>query len=88
MYSIEALDLSHQFSKGEKVLNNINFAVKTGSIYGFLGPNGADKTTILRLVLGLLRKQTGEIKVFGKPFDENRTEILRGLGSLIESPSL
>lgn len=88
MYSIEALDLSHQFSKGEKVLKNINFAVKTGSIYGFLGPNGAGKTTTLRLVLGLLRKQTGEIKVFGKPFDDNRMDILRGLGSLIESPSL
>ena len=88
MFAIEAIDLSHQFSKGEKVLNNINFAVKTGSIYGFLGPNGAGKTTTLRLILGLLRKQTGEIKVFGKSFDDNRTEILRGLGSLIESPSL
>jgi lantibiotic transport system ATP-binding protein len=88
MFAIEAIDVSHQFSKGEKVLNNINFSVKTGSIYGFLGPNGAGKTTTLRLVLGLLRKQTGEIKVFGKSFDENRTDILRGLGSLIESPSL
>jgi lantibiotic transport system ATP-binding protein len=88
MFAIEALDLSHQFSKGEKVLNNVNFAVKTGSIYGFLGPNGAGKTTTLRLVLGLLRKQMGEIKVFGRPFDQNRMEILRSLGSLIESPSL
>ena len=88
MYSIEAIDVSHHFSKGEKVLNNINFSVKTGSIYGFLGPNGAGKTTTLRLILGLLKKQEGEINVFGKPFEQNRTAILRGIGSLIESPSL
>ena len=88
MFSIEAINVSHHFSKGEKVLNNINFSVKTGSIYGFLGPNGAGKTTTLRLILGLLKKQEGEINVFGKAFEQNRTAILRGIGSLIESPSL
>jgi lantibiotic transport system ATP-binding protein len=88
MYAIEAIGVSHHFSKNEKVLDNIHFSVKEGCIYGFLGPNGAGKTTTLRLILGLLQKQEGEIRVFGKPFDQNRTEILRGIGSLIESPSL
>ncbi len=88
MNSIEATGLSHRFSKGEPILNNINLTVKEGSIYGFLGPNGAGKTTTLRLILGLLRKQQGDIHLFGKPFEQHRTSILRQIGSLIESPSL
>ena len=88
MYSIEVTGVSHHFSKEEKILDNINLAVKKGCIYGFLGPNGAGKTTTLRLILGLLRKQQGEIRLFGQHFEQNRTKILRGVGSLIESPSL
>jgi ABC-2 type transport system ATP-binding protein len=70
------------------VLDDINLQVPEASIYGFLGPNGAGKTTTLRLVLGLLRKQRGAISIFGKSFDAHRVEILRNIGSLIESPSL
>jgi ABC-type multidrug transport system ATPase subunit len=69
-------------------LNNINLKVPQGSIYGFLGPNGAGKTTTLKLILGLLKKQEGEILIFNKQFEENRIEILKNIGSLIESPSL
>lgn len=58
------------------------------SIYGFLGPNGAGKTTTLKLILGLLKKQYGEISVFGKPFENNRVETLRRTGAMIESPSI
>ena len=62
--------------------------VPTASIYGFLGPNGAGKTTTLRLILGLLKTQRGEIRIFGKPFHQDRIAILRNIGSMIESPSL
>ena len=62
--------------------------VPQGSIYGFLGPNGAGKTTTLRLILGLLKRQQGTISIFQKRFDAHRIEILRNVGSLIESPSL
>jgi lantibiotic transport system ATP-binding protein len=88
MHSVETDNLAHQFSKNEVVLNNINLRIPEASIYGFLGPNGAGKTTTLRLILGLLRKQQGRISIFGKPFEKNRIEILKKIGSLIESPSL
>ena len=88
MLSLETHNLSHRFSSGQHVLRHINLAVEQGSIYGFLGPNGAGKTTTLRLILGLLKRQEGSISVFGKPFDKNRIDILRRVGSLIESPSL
>lgn len=88
MYSIETKNLVHAFSATETVLHNISLQVPEGSIYGFLGPNGAGKTTTLRLVLGLLKKQRGDISVFGKSLESSRLEILRRTGSLIESPSV
>ena len=69
-------------------LSSVNLQVIEGTIYGFLGPNGAGKTTTLKLILGLLKKQQGEIRVFGQPFVNDRVETLRKIGSMIESPSI
>ncbi len=88
MYCVETNQLSYSFAVNDPVLKNINLMVPTGSIYGFLGPNGAGKTTTLRLLLGLLKKQEGDILIFNKHLHKNRTAILRSIGSLIESPSL
>jgi lantibiotic transport system ATP-binding protein len=85
--AIETRDLTHRFSN-DTVLRQVNLQVSTGTIYGFLGPNGAGKTTTLRLVLGLLRQQTGVIEIFGQPLHRDRIEILRRIGSSIESPSI
>ena len=87
-YCLETSSLVHRYTDDETVLNGINLQVPEGRIYGFLGPNGAGKTTTLRLVLGLLKRQQGSISIFGKPFEAHRIEILRNVGSLIESPSL
>ena len=90
-YSLETNLLSYSYTnstKGIRVLETIDLRVPEGSIFGFLGPNGAGKTTTLRLLLGLLKKQTGQIMILGKPFESNRIDILRRIGSLIESPSL
>jgi lantibiotic transport system ATP-binding protein len=85
---VETIDLTHKFSESETALQAVNLQVMTGAIYGFLGPNGAGKTTTLKLILGLLKKQAGEILVFGKPFETNRVEILKKTGAMIESPSI
>ena len=85
---VETVDLTHKYSEGETSLDHVNLRVVEGSIYGFLGPNGAGKTTTLKLILGLLRKQHGEIYVFGRPFGKSRVETLRRVGSMIESPSI
>jgi len=87
MHCLETSGIHHHFAN-HAVLSGIDMQVPEGSIYGFLGANGAGKTTTLRLILGLLRRQRGEIRIFGKRFDENRVAILRSVGSLIESPSL
>jgi ABC-2 type transport system ATP-binding protein len=88
MYCVQTRQLSHSFSSHAAVLQQINLKVPTGSIYGFLGPNGAGKTTTLRLLLGLIKKQQGEIVIFDRPLEKNRVAVLKKTGSLIESPSL
>lgn len=85
--SISVQKLTHTYGK-QHVLNNINLAVPKGSIYGFLGANGAGKTTTLSLILGLTKKQHGEISILGKNFETNRIEVLKRIGSLIEYPSV
>lgn len=89
------MGLSHSYhgslspeSRRTRVLDALDLRVPAGSIYGFLGPNGAGKTTTLRLVLGLLKKQTGQIRVLGQPFETQRIRHLHRIGSLIETPSL
>ena len=88
MNCIETKNLKHQFSNDHVVLTDVNLRIPEGSIYGFLGQNGAGKTTTLKLILGLLKIQHGEISIFGKNVEQNRIEILKKTGSLIESPSI
>jgi ABC-2 type transport system ATP-binding protein len=85
---IETSGLNYAYKKGSPILQHLELSVDRGHIYGFLGPNGSGKTTTLSLLLGLLRKQEGSIRVFGQDFNKHRTAILRRLGSLIEAPSL
>jgi len=87
MAAIETESLTHHFGE-QAVLRDVNLLVPDGAIYGFLGPNGAGKTTTLKLLLGLLRRQRGAIRIFGKPLERERQEILRRIGSSIESPSI
>ncbi|MFD0724637.1 ATP-binding cassette domain-containing protein [Lysobacter brunescens] len=86
MHCLQTRALVHRYGN-DLVLDGIDLQVPTGSIYGFLGPNGAGKTTTLRLLLGLLRRQQGEIAIFGHRLDEDRIGLLRRIGSMIESPS-
>jgi lantibiotic transport system ATP-binding protein len=70
------------------VLRQLSLRVPRGSIFGFLGANGAGKTKALRMLLGLLRPVSGEIRLFGRPLREQLPGGFRRIGSLIEQPSL
>jgi ABC-2 type transport system ATP-binding protein len=72
---------------GQEVIKNCDLSVRQGEIYGFLGANGAGKTTVLKLIAGLLRPTAGEVTVMGMKYRESREEILRNVGSLIEVPA-
>lgn len=75
------------FQIGSKtILNNINLNVPKGSIYGYLGRNGAGKSTTIKLLLGLLEDKNDNVFVRGKSLKQNITEIHAITGNLIESP--
>ncbi|WP_106794612.1 ABC transporter ATP-binding protein [Aquimarina sp. Aq78] len=80
--------LNFSYSKSKKDIDSLDLEVPKGSIYGFLGPNGSGKTTTIRLLLGLLNKNSGNVKLFEKPFANNRIDTLSKIGALIENPSL
>src|ERR1051325_6370152 len=68
-------------------LAGLSLAVPSGSIFGFLGPNGAGKSTAIRILLGLQRPSRGTVSLFGRQFPKDRVDILRHVGSMVESPS-
>ncbi|NBJ94538.1 ABC transporter ATP-binding protein [Parablautia muri] len=68
-------------------VNNVSLHIRKGSIYGFLGPNGAGKSTTMKMLLGLTEPTKGNFFIDGKHFPEDRLEILKEIGSFIESPS-
>lgn len=61
-------------------LNNISFNLKRGYIMGFIGPNGAGKSTTIKLIMNLIKRDRGEIKVFGLDNIENEVEIKQRIG--------
>ncbi|WP_173918519.1 ABC transporter ATP-binding protein [Halobacillus sp. Marseille-Q1614] len=73
--------------KKTNVVDRVELTIKKGDIYGFLGPNGAGKTTTIRMLLGLMKPSAGSISIFGKDLKTNKIEILKKIGSLVESPS-
>lgn len=71
---------------GREVIRHCDMTIKQGTIYGFLGANGAGKTTILKMIMGLLAPTSGKITVAGKDMPEKRMEVLSNIGSIIEVP--
>ena len=72
--------------KNFKAIDDISFQVNKGDIYGFLGPNGAGKSTTLRMILGLIKPNSGEIKLNGSLINFKNKKYLNNIGALIERP--
>jgi ABC-type multidrug transport system ATPase subunit len=68
-------------------VDRVDLEVREGDRYGFLGPNGSGKTTVVRMLLGLVYATSGEIEVMGRPVPSRVAEVLPRIGALIEGPS-
>ena len=66
--------------KENKALNNLNFQVKQGEVFGLLGPNGAGKTTFLSILGGTVSKTRGKINVWGFDLDKNPRQVKASIG--------
>ena len=76
-------------SYGSKtVLDNVSFEIEKGKIYGFIGENGAGKTTAIRAITGLSPIDQGSIELFGKSDKNGLVEARRKIGCLVEKPIL
>lgn len=83
-YKIETEGLTKRYGK-RLCVNNISIHIAKGDIYGFIGRNGAGKTTAMRLILGLARPTSGKIKLFNS---DDLNAQRKKIGSLIEAPGL
>ena len=74
--------------KTHTAVDDLSFTVEEGDVYGFLGQNGAGKSTTIRMLLSLVRPTEGEISLFGLDLKKERSRILRQTGAVIEKPDL
>jgi ABC-type multidrug transport system ATPase subunit len=84
---IHTSNLTKQFTE-VKAVDDLSFSVQSGEVYGFLGQNGAGKSTTIRMLLTLIRPSNGSITIFGKDIRTHRKEILQKTGAIIEKPDL
>lgn len=84
-YIIETKNLTKKYGS-QKSVADLNIHVQKGRIYGLLGRNGAGKTTTMKMLLGLTKPTSGEVKIWGKSLQGNEKKLLPRIGSLIESP--
>ncbi len=82
---IRTENLTKVYGEQESV-KSVNLHVKKGRIYGLLGRNGAGKTTIMKMVLGLTSITSGEVQVFGRNIRGQEKRIYPRIGAIIETP--
>ena len=81
---------TNQVSKtigGKSLVSNIDLHVKKGEIYGFLGLNGAGKTTMMKMITNLWKPTAGSIEIFGEVLTPKSYAVLKKVGSIIEFPT-
>jgi len=82
-FAIDVRDVTKKFGN-RTVVNRIAMQVRSGEIYGFLGPNGSGKTTFLRMLCGLLRPDAGEGTCLGLDFRRESAEIKKRVGYMTQ----
>ena len=84
---VEIKNVSRRF--GDKLaLDDVSFRVPAGSVVGLVGENGAGKTTLIKHILGLLKAQTGTVRVFGLDPVADPVGVLSRIGYLSEEPDM
>ncbi len=84
---IQVSGLTKQFNNFTAV-NDLSFSVNKGDVYGFLGQNGAGKSTTIRMLLTLIEPTAGNIELFGMNLKTHRKEILQQVGAVVEKPDV
>ncbi len=86
-YLVVAEKLTKRFGKLTAV-DSISLKVQAGEFFGFLGPNGAGKSTTIKLMCGLLRPDSGEVRIAGYDLSTEPLRVKANIGTLLEDPPL
>jgi ABC-type multidrug transport system ATPase subunit len=84
---LSAQNLTKSF-RNFKAVEDVSFSVAKGTVYGFLGENGAGKSTTMRMLLGLIKPDKGEVRINGVAFNNRRRYLLKHVGAIIERPDM
>lgn len=87
MQVIQIKDVCKAFDQ-RQVLNNISLSVEEGEIFGLLGPSGAGKTTLIKMLIGLLSATSGNIAILGKELDKKIDESFPSFGMVLDNDEL
>ena len=81
-YVIELKNVTKDY--GDFKLDNVTFSVPEGSVCGFIGQNGAGKTTTINLVLDIIKRNSGEIRLFGESIDSSSAGLRENIGVVFD----
>lgn len=84
---LEIKNLTKTYGK-RKVIDNISLEIQEGEIFGFLGPNGSGKTTTIKMILRLIEKDSGEIKIKGYDNKKEFEKAMEYIGAIVENPDM
>jgi ABC-2 type transport system ATP-binding protein len=85
-FAVRTSGLTRRFGD-QTAVDAVDLEVPRGAVFGFLGPNGCGKTTTIRMLLGLLSADSGDIEVLGRPMPRDLGDVLPRVGALIEGPA-
>ena len=85
--AVASTGLTKRFRGGQLAVDQVSLAVPSGSVYGFLGPNGSGKTTTIRMLLGLAFATSGRAELLGAPMPAGAARALPRVGALVEGPA-
>ncbi|GAA1427924.1 ABC transporter ATP-binding protein [Microlunatus lacustris] len=88
-YAVEVSDLrkTYRTRKGRfQAVGGLDLKVPLGGVHGFLGPNGSGKTTTIRMLLGLIKADSGSIRIFEQPIPTALPQVIGRIGAIVEQP--
>lgn len=84
-YAIQVKELTKNIGQ-QTILNKVSINVKSGEIYGFLGANGAGKTSLMKLLYQIMIPDSGSIMLLGETISRGSNKVFSNIGSIIETP--
>ncbi len=85
---IEVINVTKTYSGTVKAVDNLSMTIEDGEIFGFLGPNGAGKTTTIKMITGILRPDSGNIRINGSDINETPLDAKMKFGFVPDDPNI